>query len=172
MVRTQPTPSAWALEESIVHLLHRSSQAAEERFTRLTGGSGITPRQLAVLATVARDPNVSQTDIVHRTGVDRSTLADIVRRLVKNGLLHRHRTRDDARTYAIRLTQKGIDLLTEVGEIAAAAEQALLEPLSRDEREKLTGMLQRLVQSASLDEGTSKLAGNGRGKVTQAMARP
>jgi DNA-binding MarR family transcriptional regulator len=41
----------------------------------------LTPRQLAVLVTVANNEGLSQTGLVDRTGIDRSTLADIVRRL-------------------------------------------------------------------------------------------
>ena len=40
--------------------------------------------------------DLSQTDIVRITGIDRSTLADIVRRLVQRGYLQRKRTRTDA----------------------------------------------------------------------------
>ncbi|MFZ1102753.1 MAG: helix-turn-helix domain-containing protein, partial [Hyphomicrobiaceae bacterium] len=41
---------------------------------------------------------------MNRTGIDRSTLADIVRRLTRKGLLQRCRTNEDARAYAVRLT--------------------------------------------------------------------
>ena len=45
-------------------------------------GGGLTPRQLVVvLITVADNAGLSQTGIVQRTGVDRATLPDIVRRL-------------------------------------------------------------------------------------------
>ncbi len=56
-----------------------------------------------MLARVAGNEGLSQTDIVNLTGIDRSTLADIVRRLVKKGLLQRRRTKQDARAAAQRL---------------------------------------------------------------------
>jgi DNA-binding MarR family transcriptional regulator len=71
------------LDRSPVHLLHRASQAVEEIFQAAGGDSDLTPRQLAVLATVAGNEGLSQTDIVNLTGIDRSTLADIVKRLSK-----------------------------------------------------------------------------------------
>jgi DNA-binding MarR family transcriptional regulator len=46
---------------------------------------------------------LSQTGIVARTGIDRSTLADLVRRLQRKGLLQRRRTKDDARAYAVKM---------------------------------------------------------------------
>ena len=44
--------------------------------------SGLTPRQFAVLMTIAEEEGLTQTDLVDRTGIDRSTLADIVARLL------------------------------------------------------------------------------------------
>ena len=76
-----------ALDVSALHLLHRAGQCAEVLFTNETGKADLTPRQYAILASVAQNPDISQTGLVEQTGVDRSTLADIVRRLVKKGLL-------------------------------------------------------------------------------------
>jgi hypothetical protein len=65
------------LNRSPVHLLHRASQAVEDAFTAEVKIDRLTPRQVAVLMTVAQDEGLSQTGIVDRTGIDRSTLADL-----------------------------------------------------------------------------------------------
>jgi DNA-binding MarR family transcriptional regulator len=41
---------------------------------------GLTPRQLAVLVTVAQHRGVNQTGPVDRTGIDRTTVGEMVRR--------------------------------------------------------------------------------------------
>ncbi|MEZ5853842.1 MAG: helix-turn-helix domain-containing protein [Hyphomicrobiaceae bacterium] len=66
------------------HLLHRAGQKAAEVFAVKAGGK-LTPRQYAVMAAIAGTSRASQTDLVMITGVDRSTLADIVKRLVQRG---------------------------------------------------------------------------------------
>ena len=71
------------------------------------GVGDLTPRQFAVLVTVSQNEGLSQTHLVERTGIDRSTLADIVRRMLKKGLLQRRRTKEDARAYAVKLTEEG-----------------------------------------------------------------
>jgi DNA-binding MarR family transcriptional regulator len=73
-------------DASALHLLHRAGQVADELFATRLGSSDITPRQHLVLATVAACKEPSQTRLVEKTGIDRSTLADIVRRLVERGL--------------------------------------------------------------------------------------
>jgi len=122
------------LDASALHLLHRAGQFAEVLFTNETGKADLTPRQFAVLICVAQNPDVSQTGLVEQTGIDRSTLADIVRRLVKKGLLQRKRTRRDARMYAVRLTPKGHSLLSQVKPLASKVDQRILSALRNDQR--------------------------------------
>jgi DNA-binding MarR family transcriptional regulator len=136
-----------SLDVSALHLLHRAGQCAEVLFTNETGKTDLTPRQYAILATVSQNPDVSQTGLVEQTGVDRSTLADIVRRLVKKGLLQRKRTRRDARMYAVRLTQKGQNALNAVKPAAARVDQRLLSALGTEERGVFIGALGEIVRA-------------------------
>ena len=78
---------------------------------RSVGKNGITPRRLCVLASIAGLDHRSQTVLCAATGIDRSTMADIVRRLVKRGWLKRRRTPQDARMYAIALPNEGQRIL-------------------------------------------------------------
>jgi len=82
---------------STTHLLHRAGQLAEDLFARSIGDIGLTARQFVVLSVVETLDDPSQTALCEISGIDRSTLADIVRRLVARGLLSRRRTRQDAR---------------------------------------------------------------------------
>ena len=66
------------LDRSPVHLLHRAGQCAADIFQAEI--ADLTPRQLAVLMTVAGDEGASQTKLVDTTGVDRSALAVRLRR--------------------------------------------------------------------------------------------
>ena len=75
------------------------------------GKSGLTHRQFTVLLAVDSNDGKSQTDLVKLTGIDRSTLADLVARLLAQGYLQRKRTKDDGRTNAIRITAIGKKML-------------------------------------------------------------
>ena len=68
---------------------------------------GVTARQALVICVLAAHPGVSQTELVGCTSIDRSTLADIVRRLVRHGFCQRKRTKEDERAYAVKLTAVG-----------------------------------------------------------------
>jgi len=110
---------------SPLDLLHRAGPRADSLFVRNLGDARLTPRQFAVLRAVAQANGLSQTDIMLSTGIDRSSTAELVRRLVSHGALQRRRTKRDARVYAVRLTPKGRELLA-VGETAARAADEIL----------------------------------------------
>jgi DNA-binding MarR family transcriptional regulator len=138
---------------STTHLLHRAGQLAEDIFSRSIGDLGISARQYVVLSVVDRLEDPSQTTLCKISGIDRSTLADIVRRLVSRGLLTRRRTRNDARLYAVRITPEGKSILEKASPIAVKVDTAVLDRLSISERETFNKLLQKLMLSShSVDE--------------------
>ena len=74
----------------------------------------LTLSQASVLRAI-RDAkgDPSQTDLVNATRIDRSTLADVMRRLLKTKLVARQRSKDDARAYKVTITQAGRSKLEE-----------------------------------------------------------
>jgi MarR family transcriptional regulator, temperature-dependent positive regulator of motility len=128
------------------HLLHRATQAADALFASQQMPHGLTPRKYAVLKAVSEaDAPPSQTDLVAATGVDRSTLADIVRRLDEGGLLRRVRTAQDARAYSVSLTERGMAVLEACARPAARVDRELLSGLTQEHREAFLAALQRLA---------------------------
>jgi DNA-binding MarR family transcriptional regulator len=147
---------------SALHLLHRAGQRADELFADQVGQSDLTPRQYAVLRAVGQSEEPSQTDLVGHTGIDRSTLADIVRRLVERGLLQRRRTRRDARMYAVKLTANGQSLLKSAEPAARKTDEKLLSALSAQEREAFLKSLDRIVELTGSDVLAKVASGSGR----------
>ena len=137
-----------ALDQSISHLLHRANQVAADRFTKAIGDSDLTPRQVAVLGIVAANEGVSQTGIVAASGIDRSTMADIVRRLVKRRLLARQRSKQDTRAYNVTLTVEGRRVLTATAPILDRVEAEILEVLPVKRRAKLLAALGALTATS------------------------
>jgi MarR family transcriptional regulator, temperature-dependent positive regulator of motility len=135
------------LSRSPIHLLHRAGQCAGDIFHAEMKDGDLTPRQLAVLITVAQNEGLSQTGLVDRTGIDRSTLADIVRRLQRKGLLQRRRTKEDARAYAVKLTDEGRRILRTAEPTARRVDERILEALPNKQREQFIDELQSIVDT-------------------------
>ena len=150
------------LERSPLHLLHRAGQCAAEMFQIELGGDDLTPRQYAVLLTVAQNEGLNQTQLVERTGIDRSTLADIVRRMLKKGLLQRRRTRDDARAYSVKLTEQGARILKAHDPLARRVDERILASLPNAQRDRFLQDLNAIVQALTrlkAKETTAKQSG-------------
>ena len=135
------------LEQSPIHLLHRAGQCAGDVFQAEMSLGDLTPRQYAILLTVSQNEGLSQTHLVEKTGIDRSTLADIVRRLLKKGLLQRRRTKDDARAYAVKLTDEGLRVLKSAEPIARKVDDRILSALSGQQRERFVEDLNTIVRA-------------------------
>lgn len=122
------------LRSSPVHLLRRCSQFAADLFDAQSTGVDLTPRQLTVLIAVEANDGASQTALVAATGIDRSTLADMVARMIQRDLLVRKRTEADARANAVRLTAKGTRMLKAATGALRKTEQRLLAAIPASKR--------------------------------------
>ena len=132
------------MERTLTDLVHRLGQNLDAAFEGRTKGSAITPRQLAVLRAAKEWNGVSQTTLVEKTGVDRSTLADIVKRLVQRGWLSRRRAKDDARAYVVRCTTEGAGIINAHVPALLAIEKAALASLTKAEADALKLALDRM----------------------------
>jgi len=92
-------------------------------------GLNLTARQYVVLVAAAHKSGCSQQDIIDRTGIDRSTVSQVVQTMIRKGLLRRRRTREDARAYAISLTPHGQDMLKASEPIVGRINEALVAAL-------------------------------------------
>jgi DNA-binding MarR family transcriptional regulator len=129
-------------------LLRRAQQYAFDVYAREVGSDGLTPRQFAVLLTVDQPEGLSQTDLVRLTGIDRSTLADMISRLIKRDLLARRRTEMDARANAVRITAAGRRALKAALPGVRRAEAHVLDPLPSARRREFLNALAALAEAA------------------------
>ena len=158
-----------ALEQSPSHLLHRALQRALDIYAEAFGEGGITQRQFAVLAAADERAGATQADLVRITGIDRSTLADMARRMIGKGLLERERSNVDARANAVRLTDEGRAVLVAARPKMSAADARLLKLISGGGRRvAFVSLLRELAQAGGKAEAK---AGAKKGPKTQAAPK-
>ena len=143
------------LHPPVSDLLHRAGQLADDAFVRYSTVQ-LTPRQFAVLSCVAEQDGLSQTDIVERTGVDRSTLADLIPRLLRKGLLRRSRSKDDARRNEVHLTVRGRSVLQSALVAARRTDVTILECLTNGRRKALLEALTAIANARGLEHGSHR----------------
>jgi DNA-binding MarR family transcriptional regulator len=144
------------LTQSPSHLLRRCVQYANDLFSHEPGASDLTKQQFTVLAAVEQNEGMSQTDLVAITGIDRSTLAEMIRRMIEKGLLDRERTETDARANAVHIAAGGRKALRSARSASDRVERTLLAGLSAADRAKFVKMLAAVAAQAETAEPPSR----------------
>ena len=95
------------LSEAPSHLIRRCQQFYGDLYAREAGSRELTKQQFTLLCALEQNDGASQTALVEITGIDRSTLAEMVRRMLEKGLLSRERTEEDQRANAVAIHPSG-----------------------------------------------------------------
>jgi DNA-binding MarR family transcriptional regulator len=128
------------------HLIRRAQQLHTALWSEHVSTS-YTSLQFAALAASAGLPELDQTRLGELVGADRSTIAEVVRRLCGRGLLERRRSVDDARRNELRVTPEGVAVLRDLQPRVVALGEILSAPLDEGERVELRRLLTKLVTS-------------------------
>lgn len=135
------------LAGSASHLLHRAEQMAAERFTQLVGDA-ITLRQFAVLSAIAEAKETNLTELVRATGIDRSTMAEMLKRMQERGWITRTASKDDGRVQSIHLAGTGSMILAGSMQHARAADAAVLDTLGKAKGRSFLNLLIAFAERA------------------------
>lgn len=129
----------------------------------------LTPLEFAVMAYVNKavgEPDIDQSSLAARLGIDRNNTSLLVERLVSKGLLERRVNGDDRRARLLRLTTRGEKLHARLYPRAFAGQQRVLAMLEPLEREILLDLLVRVIES------NLALARPGSGRRKRTVSRP
>lgn len=141
-------------------LIRRLNQIHYALFFEECAEFDITPVQYGVLTTLSLNPGADQNSIAQDVGIDRTNVADVLRRLDRRGLVRRARGTEDRRTLRTWLTPDGEALTKAMLSSMRRAQERLLEPLTPLEREQFLATLLRLIDAnnnhsrAALGPGT------------------
>jgi DNA-binding MarR family transcriptional regulator len=134
-----------ALEHWVGFNLRMAQEHAFEAFSRRSQEIGESPGRFATLTLIARNPGISQTELSHANGRDKSSLTPVVEDLVRRGLVERRRMREDRRTYRLNLTPAGRKTLTMLTRCARRHERALDGIIGRRNRARFLQILKKIA---------------------------
>lgn len=150
------------LDTSPGHLLRRAGQYASDLYAREQDSKVLTPRQFAVLYAIDRNEGMTQTALVEKTGIDRSTLADMIVRMQKRDLIARKRTDEDLRANSVKITASGRRALRTVMPAVMKSETRLTETLPPRMRADFIKCLTIIAKAALADENGARTKGRKR----------
>ncbi len=126
------------------------SARANQLFEDLTRQTAITARQYGALLTLHQKGPMNLTELAAEICVDRSTLTEMVRRLVREGLITRAGNGDDRRSVLVALTAAGEAAVMRLTPGAAQVQDVLLAPLTSAERRQLLRWIKLIAAPADI----------------------
>ena len=138
--------------------IRRIPMAIARRFTQVctsaaaeaVEGAGLTPLEFALMAYVNPidgEPDVDQSSLAGRLGVDRNTVSMLVASLAAKGLIEQRVPASDRRARLVRLTPEGEAHFAELHPTAIARQQDVLAALSPEEADTLMALLIRVIET-------------------------
>lgn len=125
------------------HLARRLQQAHYLLWNTMVSEE-ITSPQFAVLNALVAEPGLDQRTVGERVGLDRSTIAEVISRLSRRGLIDKVRDPQDGRRSLLRLTDEGTRVHRKLTVRTARMNQIFLAPLSADEQAVFFDLIQRV----------------------------
>ncbi len=109
--------------------------------------NGITPVQYGILTVLARNPWLDQTAVGYEVGLDRTTVADVIRRLEDKGWVERRVNEQDRRSRLVALTKEGLTAMEDMQAGVERSQRKLLAPLSLKEQRTFLTLLLQVVEA-------------------------
>jgi DNA-binding MarR family transcriptional regulator len=106
---------------------------------------GVRPPQFAVLSVIDAEPGLTQQALVTATGIDPSSMVQMLDGLEQEGWAERRPHESDRRKRAIHLTAEGSAVLKRARQAATRVGEESFAPLGPSEREQLHGLLRKLA---------------------------
>jgi DNA-binding MarR family transcriptional regulator len=133
-------------------LCHQTWWAMRKSEERRLAKAGLTPERLAVLWVASAHPGpLTPAEISRAVFRENQTVAGLLDRMEKEGLVRRVPKRKGRPFTEIQMTAKGRELWEQAREVAIAHVRNITSGLSREEREQLQQILPKLRQNALED---------------------
>ena len=101
------------------------------------------------MAILGRNPNLTASQIVDISRMDKVAISRAVKRLVEMGRLTATSDPEDARRQRLNLSDTGWEIYDQIVPLALGVEEQLLADMSEDERAMLDQAVTRLTQAAA-----------------------
>ena len=144
-----PREDCHAVLSSTCFQLGVAGSRITQSFSRRIERTGLTHKQVGLLAVVDAGLASSQREIAAQLGVAPSLVATLVDQLTGIGAVRRTRSRSDRRVQTIEITDKGHKLLRTATDIASRLDTDLRTPLSPDDQQTLDRLLPSLLHAAT-----------------------
>ena len=144
-------PTSFDYHSAPGHLIRRAHQLSVSVFAEKTAEFDITPVQFAMLNALMDDPGEDQMTLAGKVAFDAATSGAVIARLEAKGLLSREADVKDKRRKLLTATNEGEKIVMAMKAAVADVQLQILKPLSTDEANQFTNLLNKLVAGHDAD---------------------
>jgi DNA-binding MarR family transcriptional regulator len=131
-------------------LLRRAWYGLNQAFRRRIAYLGVTPDQFTVMRTLLENQGVTQRQLTQFMSSDPNTIASLLDRMEKAGLIERQAHEKDRRARRLRLRPLGRRKYEEARQIAVAMQAEVLLALPEEARERFLANLEAVADACKL----------------------
>ncbi|MDR5905318.1 MarR family transcriptional regulator [Franzmannia qiaohouensis] len=135
------------LQARLGYKLRRAQMVYFDVFFEACAQEGITPGLFSILAIVYHNPGLTQSAVSAALDVDRSAMVAAIDKLESMEVIERRKSKNDRRSYALYLTQKGNAFTERLNQKVEAGEQRFDAFMKEGEREWLLDILDRIIEA-------------------------
>jgi len=151
-VAAAPAALPPSMRDRIPFLLFRASAMSHALANEMLARMGLGARQAGILTMVTELGPMTQKDLGHALGIDRTTMVALLDELEEKGYVHRQRHPGDRRAFLIQPTEAGRRAQAAAVRTLDRQQSLFLAPLTSAEREQLAALLKRLMDRAATPE--------------------
>lgn len=128
-------------------LVRRLHQIGDALFFEECQTKNITPVQFGVLTALSMNPWLDQKAIGRELALDRTTTAEVLKRLEEKELIERRVNPDDRRSRLSVITKQGLKVMRSLQEGMQRAQDRLIEPLCEADRASFMKLVTQVVEA-------------------------
>ncbi len=129
------------------HLIRMVRERSMAAYILVTDDEDISVQQLKVLVALHQKGPVIQTELGEASGIDRSTIAEMIHRMVKRGLINRRTPKTNRRARILSITPAGRSAMRRLLPKLLEANEMALSPLDEMQRSTFFTLLKMLCDA-------------------------
>ena len=133
------------LPSFVGYMLRRAQMLVFDDFIRAMTPLGLRPASFSVLTLIDANPGATQSAVSEALGLQRTNLVAIIDALEQRGLARREPAKNDRRSHALFISERGKRLLRQAVDVQAEHETRILRRLAPKERTQLLGLLHKML---------------------------
>lgn len=141
----RPLDFADLQNDSLGYAIKRAQLRTYEILFSMLGPDSLSPGRMTALSIVATQPGVNQSVLAEMLGITRAGVVKVVDTLESLGYVERQIVPDNRRSYALRVTGRGLDQLRHLSALTQRYEERIAARITKAERRQLMNLLEKIA---------------------------